>query len=189
MPSQLQLVNRCLAELGRLPVQSINDSPDALYVANKIDELFPEVLLEANWTWAIKYREDDTPLTVSITPDYIYTYVLPGDFGRFYRFASTGAQWPIYEFIDNYLCAQTKPVQYYYIVNQASYQDLLPMFSRALVLYAAAMSAPTLTNNVQLTSYLQKMYQLYLGKAILENDMRRSVTSTPYSDFDRLTYV
>ena len=189
MPSQLQLVNRALSELGRLPVTAINDSPDALYVANKLDELFPEVLLEANWTWAIKYQRDDTPLTESITPDYTYTYQLPGDFGRFYRFASTGSQWPIYEFINNYLCAQTKPIQYYYIVNQASFQFLLPVFARALVLYVASMSAPTLTNNVQLTAYLEKKYEKWLAKAILENDMRRSVVSTPYSDFDRLTYV
>lgn len=189
MPSELQLVNRALSELGRLPVTAIADSPDAIYVQNKLTELFPEVLLEANWTWAIKYRNDNTPLTMSVTPDYSYTYLLPGDFGRFYRWASTGAQWPIYEFIDNYLCAQTRPIQYYYIVNQASYEVLLPMFTRALVLYVACMSSPTLTNNVQLTSYLEKKYEKWLSKAILENDMRRSVVSTPYSDFDRLTYV
>lgn len=189
MPSQLQLVNRCLSELGRLPVQAVSDSNDAIYVAAKIDELFPEVLQDCNWTWAIKYRNDSTPLTVTITPDYSYTYQLPGDFGKFYRWASTGAQWPIYEFIDGYLCAQTLPVQYYYIVNQASFSVLPPLFSRALILYAAAKSAPTLTNNVQLANYLEKEYEKARAKAILENDMERSVVSTPYNDFDRITYV
>lgn len=189
MPSELQLVNRALSEIGRLPVSEITDSQDAEYIANKIDELFPEVLLECNWTWAIVYREDNTPLTTSISPDYSYTYQLPGDFGKFYRWASTGAQWPIYEFINNFLCAQTRPIQYYYIVNQASFEVLPPLFSRALVLYAAAKSAPTLTNNIKLAAYLQKEYEKIKVKAILENDMERSVTSTPYNDFDRLTYV
>ncbi len=189
MPSELQLVNRALSELGRLPVQTVANSPDAQYVANKINELFPEVLLDCNWTWAIKYREDNTPLTIEFSPDYIYTYQLPGDFGKFYRWASTGAQWPIYEFADGYLLAQTKPVQYYYIVNQASYAVLTPLFARALILYAAAKSAPTLTNNVQLSGYLEKQYEISRIKAILENDMERSVVSTPYNDFNRLTYV
>lgn len=189
MPSQLQLVNRCLAELGRLAVSRISDSQDAEYVAAKIDELFPEVLLECNWTWAIKYRTDDTPLAVTISPDYIYTYQLPGDFGKFYKWAATGAQWPIYEFINNFLCAQTRPIQYYYIVNAAAYSILPPLFSRALILYAAAKSAPTLTNNVNLTAYLEKEYEKMKVKAILENDMERSVVQTPYNDFNRITYV
>ena len=189
MPSQLQLVNRCLSELGRLPVSAITDSPDAEYVAAKIDELFPEVLLDCNWTWAIKYRTDDTPLTTNFSPDYSYTYQLPGDFGKFYKWAATGAQWPIYEFADGYLLAQTLPVQYYYIVNQASFEFLTPLFSRALILYAAAKSAPTLTNNVQLSNYLEKEYEKARVKAILENDMERSVVSTPYNDFNRITYV
>lgn len=189
MPSFLELVNRTLSELGRLPVQALSDSDDAVYVGRKIDELYPEVLLDCNWTWAIKYRTDDTPLTVSISPDYIYTYQLPGDFGKFYKWAMTGAQWPIYEFINNFLCAQTRPIQYYYIVNQASYENLTPLFARALVLYAAAKSAPTLTNNVSFAGYLEKEYEKSRIKAILENDMERSVQQMPYNDFNRITYV
>ncbi len=189
MPSQLQLVNRCLSELGRLPVQAIADSNDATYVSNKIDELLPEVLLDYNWDWAVKYREDNTPLTTEFSPDYSYTYQLPGDFGMFFKWAATGAQWPIYEFADGYLLAQTRPVQYYYIVNQVSPSVITPLVSRALILYAAAKSAPTLTNNVQLSEYLEKEYEKARVKAILQNDMLRSVTSTPFSDFQRLTYV
>ncbi len=189
MPSELQLVNRALSELGRLSVSAINDSPDAQYVAAKIAELFPELLLESTWNFAVKYRTDDTPLTTIFSPDFIYTYQLPGDFGRFFKWAATGAQWPIYEFANGYLLAQTRPVQYYYIVNQCSYSVLTPLFSRALILYAAAKSSPTLTNNVSLSSYLEKEYMKSLTKAILENDMERSVSSTPYNDFDRITYV
>lgn len=189
MPSQLQLVNRTLSELGRLQVTSINDSPDATYVAAKIAELFPEVLLEANWNFAVRYRTDDTPLTTPFSPDYLYAYQLPGDFGKFFKWAATGAQWPVYEFADGMLLAQTRPVQYYYIVNIADYSVLTPLFSRALILYTASKSAPSLTNNVALTQYLEKEYMKSLAKAILENDMERSVTTTPYNDFDRITYV
>lgn len=189
MPSQLQLVNRCLSELGRLPVVAITDSPDALYVNAKINELFPEVLLEANWNFAVKYITDDAPLTTIFSPDFSYTYQLPGDFGKFFKWAATGSQWPIYEFADGYLLAQVKPVQYYYIVNQCDPVVLTPLFSRALILYAAAKSAPTLTNNVNLSNYLEKEYMKALTKAILQNDMERSVTTTPYNDFDRITYV
>jgi hypothetical protein len=189
MPSELQLVNRCLSELGRLPVVAITDSDDARYVAAKINELFPEVLLEANWNFAVKYITDDAPLTAIFSPDYSYTYQLPGDFGKFFKWATTGAQWPVYQFADGYLLAQTLPVQYYYIVNSCSFSVLTPLFSRALILYAASKSAPTLTNNVALAQYLEKEYAKALSKAILENDMERSVTTTPYNDFDRITYV
>lgn len=189
MPSKLQLVNRALSELGRLAVTSINESSDAQYLAAKIDELYPEVLLECNWTWAVIYRRDDTPLSANFSPDYTYTYQLPGDFGKFYRFASTGTSWGIYAFMDDMLLANTKPVEYYYISNQAAYETLPPLFSRSLILYAAAKAAPTLTNNMQLAAYLQNEYVMIKTKAILENDMERAVTSMPYNDFDRITLV
>jgi len=189
MPSQLQLVNRCLSELGRLAVSAITDSQDAQYVAAKINELFPEMLLETTWNFCVVYRTDDTPLSTNFSPDFSYTYQLPGDFGKFFKWASTGAQWPLYEFADGLLLAQTLPVQYYYISNQPSFTVLTPLFSRALILYAAAKSAPTLTNNVQLAQYLQKEYEKILVRAILQNDMERSVQTTPYNDFDRITFV
>lgn len=189
MPSQLQLVNRCLSELGRLSVSSITDSDDAKYVAAKINELYPELLLETNWNFAVVYRTDSTPLSTDFSPDFSYSYQLPGDFGRFFKWAATGAQWPVYEFSDGLLLAQTLPVQYYYISNQVSFTVLTPLFSRALILYAAAKSAPTLTNNVSLMGYLERQYEKALVKAILQNDMERSVTTTPYNDFDRISYV
>lgn len=189
MPTQLQLVNRCLAELGRPNVGAVSESQDAVYVANKINELYPELLLDYNWNFAVVYRTDDTPLAINFSPDYVYSYQLPGDFGRFFKWAATGAQWPIYEFADGMLLAQTRPVQYYYISNQVPFEILPPLFSRALVLYAAAKSAPSLTNNVSLSKNLQNEYELMRARAILQNDMERSVSQTPYNDFDRITYV
>ncbi|MBX4189682.1 hypothetical protein KW791_00070 [Candidatus Parcubacteria bacterium] len=189
MPSELQLVNRVLSELGRLAVSAITDSDDAQYVAAKLSEVYPELLLDYNWNFAVVYRADNTPLSTDFSPDYIYSYQLPGDFGKFFKWAATGAQWPIYEFADGMLLAQTRPVQYYYISNQVAYTVLPPLFSRALVLYTAAKSAPTLTNNLKLSEYLEKEYEKSRIKAILQNDMERSVTTTPYNDFDRITYV
>lgn len=189
MPTQLQLINRCLSELGRPNVGAVSESDDAAYVANKINELYPELLLDYNWNFAVIYRTDDTPLVTNFSPDYIYSYQLPGDFGKFFKFAATGAQWPIYEFADGMLLAQTRPVQYYYISNQVSFEALPPLFSRSLILYAAAKSAPTLTNNVQLATYLEKEYEKAKIRAIIQNDMERSVSTTPYNDFDRITFV
>lgn len=189
MPSQLQLVNRALSELGRLSVAAINDSQDAQYVAAKINELYPELLLEYNWNFAVVYRTDSTPLSTTFSPDYLYAYQLPGDFGKFFKWAATGSQWPVYEFADGMLLAQTLPVQYYYISNQIPFVSLPPLFSRALILYAACKSSPTLTNNIQLSKYLEIEYERAINKAILQNDMERSVVSTPYNDFDRITYV
>jgi hypothetical protein len=189
MPSQLQLVNRVLSELGRTPVTAITDKDNSIIIANKIDELFPEILLDCNWTWAIKYVNDGSPLVTNFSPDFTYTYQLPGDFGKFYRFATSGPQWGDYEFVDGYLLAQTKPVQYYYIVRDADYEVLPPLFARALILYTAAKVAPALTENQNLFMYLEKEYQKKRIDAILENDMQRSITQTPYNDFDRMNYV
>jgi hypothetical protein len=189
MPSQLQLVNRILSELGRLSVQSVDDSQDAQYVAAKLTELYPELLLCYNWTFAVVYRYDNTPLVTNFSPDYMYSYQLPGDYGQFFKWAATGDQWPIYEFADDMLLAQTKPVQYYYISNQVSYQNIPPLFARALVLYVACKCAPTLTNNINLTGYLERQHDKKLAEAILQNDMQRSIMAAPYNDYDRTNFV
>ena len=189
MPTHLQLVNRTLAELGRLAVAAIEESPDALQASAKIYELEPELYLVYNWSFLVKFTINSTPLTFNFSPDYIYTYQLPGDFGHFFKWQYTGSQWPIYEFADGYLLAQTLPVGYYYIVNQAVPEVYTPLFARALVLYAAAKLSPTLTNNIQLTAYLEKEYEKIIAKAITQDDMERSVSTTPYNDFDRITFV
>ena len=87
------------------------------------------------------------------------------------------------------LLAQTQPVGYYYIVNQALPEVYTPLFARALVLYAACKLAPTMTNNVQLAAGLEKEYEKMIAKAITQDDQQRSITTTPYNDFDRLSYV
>ncbi len=117
MPSLVDLTNRALSEIGRLPIVAITDSPDAVVISNKILELAPEVLQDYNWNFAIIYVQNFSPETINFSPDYVYSYQLPGDYGKFYRWATTGAQWPYYAIVDGLLLANTLPVQYYYIAN------------------------------------------------------------------------
>lgn len=189
MASLLDLTNRALSELGRLSVVQITDSPDALTVSNKIIELAPEVLLDYNWNFAVIYVANYSPLTVNFSPDYVYSYQLPGDYGKFFKWATTGAQWPYYAIIDGMMLANTLPIQYYYIANDIPFENWPTLVARQLVLYAAAKCAPTLTNNLQLIAYLEKEYEKARTKAILWNDMERSVMSTPFNDFNRITFV
>lgn len=189
MPSLLDLTNRTLSELGRLPVEAITDSPDAEAVSNKIIELYKEVLLDYNWNFAIVYVNNSSPETTNFSPDYVYSYQLPGNYGKFFKWATTGAQWPIYAIVDGMLLANTLPVQYYYIANDVPFEFWPPLVARQLVLYAASKVAPSLTNNMTLAKYLYSEYEQARTKAILENDMERSVMSTPYNDFDRITFV
>ncbi len=189
MPSQLELVNRVLSEIGRQPITAINDSPAAQTIAAKIDELMPELLQLTAWNFAIVYRSDSTPLTTNFSPDYVFSYALPGDFGGFYKWASAGAQWPFYAIVDGMMLANTNPIQYYYITNQVDFSVLTPLFSRMLVLYVASKVAPTLTNNMSLAKYLTNEYFIKLSDAVRQNDMERSVMSTPYNDFDRTLFI
>ncbi len=194
MPSLLELTNRALAELGRPSVTTIDpddtsSSPDAIYVSNKILELYKEVLLDYEWNFAVVYVANYSPETTNFSPDYVYSYQLPGNYGRFFQWAATGAQWPLYAIMDGMLLANTLPVQYYYIANDIPFESWPPLVARLLVLYAACKSCPSLTNDVKLTAYLKEEYKEMRMKAITQNDMERSVQSTPYNDFDRITFV
>lgn len=192
MPSLLELTNRTLSELGRLPIQSLDPdtiTPEGIVISNKLIELAPEVLLDYNWNFAIVYVTNSSPLTTNFSPDYVYSYQLPGNYGKFYKWATTGAEWPFYAIVDGMLLANTLPIQYYYIANDIPFEFWQPLVARTLVLYAASKVSPTLTNNMQLTGYLENEYMKIRTKAIQENDMERSVMSTPFNDFDRITFV
>ena len=112
------------------------------------------------------------------------------NFGKkFYKWATTGAEWPYYAIVDGMMLANTNPIQFYYIRNDMPFEFWPPLPSRALVLYAASKTALALTNNVQLTAYLKQEYKDARDKAILQDDMERSVMATPFNDFDRVTFV
>lgn len=189
MPSLLSLVNDTLLQLGKLPVQNVTDSEIAQFVQAQILSVYQEVLLAYEWNFAVVYVANYSPMTVNFSPDYVYAYQLPGNYGRFFKWATTGAQWPLYAIWDGQLLANTNPVQYYYIANDIPFVNWPKLPARALVQYAAFMCAPTSTNNVSLVKELEDRYKAAMANAIRQNDMERSVRSTPYNDFQRLTLV
>lgn len=186
MPSKVDLVNQVLSEFARPPVANISDDDQALLISARLDVYLQELLQRCNWNFAIKYKSDNTPVTQNFSPDFVYTYQLPFDFGKIFKFSQ---MWLAYEFVDGFILANQKPIMYYYIVNMADYSVLPILFQRVLTLYTAARVCLVLTNNEQLTLYLEKEYEQALSNAIKSNDMERLVSSTPYNDFDRFSYV
>lgn len=186
--SKLNVVNQALIELGKLPVENIAESEWAQLISTKVDLLLPMMLKDANWNFAVKYRSDSTPITQNFTPDLNYTYQLPADFGRFFKFSTNC--FPLrYEFFDNYLVSNVYPIQYYYIVNNLDYSAFETLFFRALSIYAASDCCTVLTNNTALTQELRQKYLDAKSNAILFNDMQREITQTPFNDFNRQSYI
>lgn len=182
--SKLTAINQALLELGLLPVASVNESDASKFIAAKLECLLPNLLLATNWHFAMKYQEDNTPLTQNFSPDYSYTYQLPYDFGRFFH---CGAQFD-YQLVDGYALSHSKPFAYYYTVNSIDYAVMPPHFARALVLYAASDSAIALMQNVQLASLLENKYQQEKMNALLLESMEQGVKH-PHNDFDRVRVV
>ncbi len=190
MPTKLDVVNQALGELGQAPVSNINDSPAAITISNKLDVLLPEMLLATEWNWALKFVNDNTPNTVNLTPDFPYNYTLPADYGRMCNFSWQTMNFGLYyRIMDGVIMTNSRPILYYYIVNNVDYAVIPAIFYRALSLYAAATSCDSITNNDSLSKKLQIKYENKLVDAIRQNDMDRYITSTPYNDFDRQTYI
>lgn len=185
-PSKLDVVNQVLSELGRLPVDNIDTDDQAQIVSKRLDTLLPEFLLRTPWNIAIKYVTDNTPLTQNFSPEFVYTFQLPFDYGRMFKFWQ---MWYDYEILDNFLLSNQRPVMYYYVVNNIDYDLITPLFMRCLVLYTASTVSMVLTQDLKLTQYLYMAYKEKLNDAILQNDMDRRVQATPHNDFDRLSYI
>jgi hypothetical protein len=184
--SKLTLINQTLLELGLLSVTAVNESDAAKFIAAKLDNLLPNLLLTTHWHFAMKYREDSTPLTQNFSPDYSYTYQLPYDFGRFLHSRS---QLSGYALIDGYILSHSKPFAYYYTVNTVDYAVMPSYFARALALYAAADTAISLTQNVQLAHLLESKYQQEKMNALLLESMEQGIKTAPFNDFDRIRVV
>ncbi len=186
--SELDVVNYALSELGIPPVTAITDNQKAQIIDNKIQILLPVLLASVSWKFAIKYISDNTPLTQNFSPDYPYTYQLPSDYGRFFKFSTN--TYPLsYQFTDGFLLIDVKPVSYWYVVSNVSYDVITPLFYRALALLASSDSAYVLTNNEKLATYLLKKYEDCRDDAILLNDMERQVKTMPHNDFDRQVFI
>lgn len=187
--AQIDVVNQALIELGQLPVIQVTDTPASQLLAAKSELLLPVLLQSSTWNFAIKFVYDNTPLPTSFSTDFTYSYQLPADYGRFFKWSKNNTNQLFYEFIDGMLCTDIKPVQYYYIVNNLDYDAISTLFYRALAVFIAADSCTVLTNNLQLTAELRAKYLQEKSSAILLNDMERDVGSTPYNDFNRQVLI
>jgi hypothetical protein len=186
--AKIDIVNQALMELGSLPVIQVSDTQQATLINAKIDLLFPALLAQGPWNFAIKYISDSTPLTTQFSPDFLYAYQLPSDFGRFFKWITN--IWPLYyEFADGLLLTSIFPVQYYYVTNNIDFDKISILFYRALAIYVAADVAPVLTNNTVLAQYLYKKFEGERDNAYLQNDMDRLVEATPFNEYDRQTYI
>lgn len=191
--SQIDVINQVLNEIGRPAVQAVGDQESALLIQNKLNLLLPDLLLKAEWNFAVKYVLNNTPNTVSFSPDFLYSYTLPADYGRFYALSPVStynANFGLYYAIfDGLFCTNTKPLQLYYIVNNVSYSVLPAAFTRALVFYCAYEVCMALTNNLELTAYLKNKYGDAFNSAVRYNDMESMKIQTPFNDFNRQIYI
>lgn len=195
--SQIDVINQVLNEIARPAIDAVllqtGAPPDALVVQNKLNLLLPDLLLRGEWVFAVKYLLNNTPNTVSFSPDFLYSYTLPPDYGRFYALSplsTYNANFGLYyAILDGQFCTNSKPLQLYYIVNNVDYSVLPAAFTRALVYYCAFEVSMPLTNNLELTAYLKQKYKEALTDAVRYNDMERMVISTPFNDFDRQVYI
>lgn len=190
MPSLAEIVNQVLTEFGRLPIPDYTQDSSGILIANRVMTLLPELLLRTDWNFAIKYVTDDSPLSVNISPEYLYNYQLPPDYDRMDRVSWFSINFGlVYRIIDGVIMCNVRPIQYYYVVNNIDLNVMTPVFYRALVLYVAATTCSAITNDEKLRVILEKLYQQKMVDAIRQNDMDRMVVSTPYNDFGRPTYI
>lgn len=183
--AKINVINQALIELGKQTVSNENDRQDSQVLSKKIDLLFPLLLRAAPWSFSIVYRQDSTPLSVNFSPDYTYSYQLPSDYGRMYKFGFNTPGYP-YQINDGILQTNLNPIQYYYVLNDVPYDVISYNFYRALSIFAAADTAIVLTQNVQLAGYLKQKFEEAKSEAILEDSMEQFNVATQFNDFDRI---
>ena len=192
--SRLTIVNQALIEIGRLPVSNIEDSDDAKLLDTKIDILLPVLIQTTQWNFAIKLREDNTPLTSQFSPDYLFTYQLPSDYGHMFSWGSFNTMFADpssmpFLITDGLISTNTKPIQYYYIVSSVDVDAISTLFYRALILFVASDSSLVLTENSDLTKYLRLKFEKAQSDAINRNDMELFIVTRTNNDYDHVLQV
>lgn len=190
MPSELDVINYALTEIGRMPVTNAADQPSSTLMQAKLPALLGKYMQLTDWNFSIKFVINNTPTVSPFSPDFLYSYQLPPDFLRFDRMSPLTTNFGLYyRIIDQYICTNMKPIQYYYVSSALDYELLPPTSFIALALYLASETAMALTNNTTLVAYIKKKYDDAISDAMRFNDMERYVQSLPYNDFDRQTYI
>ena len=77
----IQLVSDVLVLLGRDPISSISDDPDAPKVNAIVDRKTAFILQDFNWTFAIRYQEL-AQSTTSSNPQFTYEYPFTPEVSR-----------------------------------------------------------------------------------------------------------
>ena len=190
MPSKLDVVNAALNELGRLPVQALEQSADSQILSAACDTFLQELVTKTDWNFLIKFVKDNNPLSQSFSPDFVYSYQLPADYSKLDRFSPQSTNFGFYyRIIDGLICTNSKPIQYYYVSNALDYAVITPLFFQALSLYLAFRRCMVITQDQALMRTLSSLYMDKMTSAILLNDMERYVETAPFNDYDRQTYI
>lgn len=184
---KLNIINHALSELGMEPAATVNDTSAATVISRKLDILMALLLRSNIWRFAIRQKVDTTPIVLDISTDYKYTYALPNDYGRLYKVSDSNQL--NFEIINTYICSDSKPISYYYVVNSVNYSIMPASFTYVLGLYAAADAAIVLTQNVGLANYLNNKFLKEKANAILLDDMERSVTTRANNSFNRIQFI
>ena len=179
---KLTIINHAFSELGMEAITGISDNNVAGILDTKLSVLMPILLQSALWNFAMKFKSDKTPMQNPIAPRVKYSYSLPNDYGRFIKLASNFDDFLI---MDGFICSDSRPFEYYYLVNSVDYEAMPVEFAYILGLYVAAESAIAITRNVQLAQYLTQKFEREKNKAILTDDMERIISPIRTSFFDR----
>lgn len=180
---KLTIINHALSELGMEAITAISDNNVAGILDTKLSVLMPILLQSALWKFAMKFKSDKTPIQNPIIPKLQYSYSLPNNYGRFIKLASNfDCDFLI---MDGFICSDSRPFEYYYLVNSMDYEAMPVEFGYILGLYVACESAIAITRNVQLAQYLTSKFEREKNKAILTDDMERIISPIRTSFFDR----
>lgn len=191
MPGTLDIVNGTLALMAQVPVSSVNDTDKSLIISNNVDRYFQDLLRREMWNFALAFIFDNTPNTTNISGEFLYNYTLPYNYGRFFRFQwRTSPQFGFYYVIlDGVMMTNSRPVSYYYVVNDCSLNVISAPFEQALIYYLAAEYTLPLTNNEKLSAQNRALYYEKLADAVQQNNMELYISQTPYNSFDRQTFI
>lgn len=190
--TQLDIVNQVLNLIARTAVDNVNESPQAILINQRYPNLLKNLLRKAIWNFAIAFKSDNTPLTTTVSNEFLFNYQLPANYGRFWRMEaqSTPTFGFVYQIVDNIFMTNANPINYWYVVNYVDASVIPPPFEQALVYYIASQVCLSLTQNKQLSDELKfEFINTYLPDAIQQVAYEQMIIQTAFNDFDRQSYI
>lgn len=185
----LELVNRVLNEIGEPAVNAIDETHSSTFIANRIDDFIPQLLQITSWDFAVRLKDDNSPLSSNRFTDWQYNYQLPADFGQFFKFSRDAYNVINFDIYESILVSDTRPLKYYYISNQVNPDNFEPLFVDLLTLFTAARSAKAITEDKGLSQQLMSWFEHIKNEAVLQNSMQEAIRHKPHNDFDRNFFI